>query len=750
MKYPRLLCMLGLMALYASAQAKTLAVAQFDLAAGRLCFPMQLTSTGKYYDACLKLEKSTPPYQFSLLSSTLATHDLASIGTYGTNGLKLPLVRVSDGRVFADANFSVAVNTATSAFTFTLTSARRIDQAYDFAHQSVARLWNEAMLNSIRSDLARPTVHARNLFHTSVAMYDAWSAFTGSAEPYLLGNTVDGYSCAFISFPGFNNVEANRKAAISYAAYRVLRHRFAKSPGAAAAKIIHDDLMLMLGYDPAFDSRDYSNGSGAALGNHIGDCVIAYGLQDGANEANNYAPLTYKPVNTPLTVTKGGNTTMTNPDRWQSLAFETFIDQSGNVFQAATPPAVTPEWGRVLPFALAANDASVYQRDGANWMVYLDPGPPALLKNPATAAEYRWSHEMVAIWSSHHNTSDGVMWDISPGGIGNIPDYPTTLTGHHDFYDWLGGGDTSRGRTTNPVTGKPYAPQIVPRGDYTRVLAQYWADGPRSETPPGHWYTIFNRVADHPLVVKRYRGQGPLLSDLEWDVKGYFLIGGTVHDVAVTAWGIKGWYDSSRPVSAIRYMAERGQSSDPHKPNYHAEGLDIIPGYIEQIVAGDPLAGANGVNIGKMKLYAWRGTPYITDTKTQVAGAGWILATEWVPYQTRTFVTPPFPGYISGHSTFSRAAATVMTLFTGSEYFPGGMSEFVAKKNEYLDVERGPSVDVILQWATYQDASDQTSLSRIWGGIHPPMDDIVGRYIGSVVGDDAFTLADKYFRGVGP
>ncbi len=89
---------------------------------------------------------------------------------------------------------------------------------------------------------------------------------------------MDDYSCAFTSFPGVNNVEENSKATISYAAYRVLRHRFAKSPDAAAAKIIHDDLMLMLGYDPTFDSRDYSNGSGAALVNLIGDCVIAYGL----------------------------------------------------------------------------------------------------------------------------------------------------------------------------------------------------------------------------------------------------------------------------------------------------------------------------------------------------------------------------------------------------------------------------------------------------------------------------------------
>ena len=88
-----------------------------------------------------------------------------------------------------------------------------------------------------------------------------------------------------------------------------------------------------------------------------------------------------------------------------------------------------------------------------------------------------------------------------------------------------------------------------------------------------------------------------------------------------------------------------------------------------------------------------------------------------------------------------------MTLLTGDEYFPGGMSEFYCKKNEYLVFEDGPSVDVTLQWATYRDASDQCSLSRIWGGIHPPVDDIPGRHIGKKIGRNAFLRAEQYFSG---
>jgi len=88
-----------------------------------------------------------------------------------------------------------------------------------------------------------------------------------------------------------------------------------------------------------------------------------------------------------------------------------------------------------------------------------------------------------------------------------------------------------------------------------------------------------------------------------------------------------------------------------------------------------------------------------------------------------------------------------MTLLTGDPFFPGGMGEFHVKKNEFLVFEEGPSVDLTLQWATYRDASDQTSLSRIWGGIHPPADDIPGRLIGEKIGVSAFLQAERYFLG---
>lgn len=619
------------------------------------------------------------------------------------------------------------------------------------AQHSVARQWNEVLLDAIRNDFARPTVHARNLFHTSVAMYDAWAVYDSKATPFFLGRTVGGYTCPLVEFPQPADKKAAQEEAISYATYRLLRHRFKGSPGASKILDECDSLFLELGYDPANQSLDFKSGDPAALGNYLAHHLITFGLQDGSNESLKYENQYYQRVNVALAPDIPGNPYILDPNRWQPLSLEVFIDQSGNPIPGRTAEFLSPEWGNVTPFALSDADLNIYQRDGDDYWVYHDPGPPAYIDpetGGGTSEFYQWGFSLVAVWSGHLDPSDSVMWDISPGSIGNIPNLPDKMEDYDQFYDLLNGGDPSLGHDINPHTGQPYEPQIVPRADYARVLAEFWADGPDSETPPGHWFTILNYVNDHPDFEKKFKGEGAVLDDLEWDVKAYFVMGGTMHDVAISAWGIKGWYDYIRPVSAIRYMADQGQSTDPTLDNYHVAGIPLVPGYIEVVEEGDSLAGNNNQHVGKIKLFAWRGPDYIDDPEVDEAGVGWILAENWWPYQRPTFVTPPFAGYVSGHSTYSRAAAELMTLLTGDEYFPGGMGEFVAKKNEFLVFEEGPSVDVHLQWATYRDASDQTSLSRIWGGIHPPVDDIPGRIIGIDIGMESFHYAERFFNGM--
>lgn len=613
------------------------------------------------------------------------------------------------------------------------------------AQHSVARQWNEALLEAIRTDFARPTVHARNLFHASVAMYDAWAAYDDVATTYLLGNNVRGFPCPFSGVPQPDDLKQAREEAISYASYRLLSHRFRNSPGAVATQNRLNELMATLGYDINYTSIDYNSGSPAALGNYIGRSLIDYGYQDGANEAAGYKNKYYQPVNPPLFPIVWGNADIKDPNRWQPIGLDVFIDQSGHSI-SELPEFLGPEWGRVAPFALEESNLNIYERNGHEYWVYHDPGPPPYL-GKELSDEYKWGFALVSAWSSHLYPADSVMLDISPASIGNIENFPLSIQNYRNFYDFLNGGDTGKGHDVNPHTGAPYTPQVVPRGDYTRVLAEFWADGPASETPPGHWFTILNYVTDHPLFERRTGGKGPVVDELEWDVKAYLTLGGAMHDCAVTAWGLKGWYDYVRPVSAIRYMADQGQSSDVNLPNYSENGIPLIESLIEVVEAGDPLDGG-GANVGKVKIYSWRGPDYIANPDKDMAGVGWILAENWWPYQRPSFVTPPFAGYLSGHSTFSRAAAEVLTLLTGDAYFPGGMGEFKASKNEFLVFEEGPSVDITLQWATYRDASDQTSLSRIWGGIHPPADDTRGRLIGKEIGIKSYEYAKMYFDGV--
>jgi hypothetical protein len=118
-----------------------------------------------------------------------------------------------------------------------------------------------------------------------------------------------------------------------------------------------------------------------------------------------------------------------------------------------------------------------------------------------------------------------------------------------------------------------------------------------------------------------------------------------------------------------------------------------------------------------------------------------------MPYQLLGFVTPPFAGYVSGHSTLSRTSAEILTQLTGTPFFPGGIFDYEIPAASGLDFEYGPMEPVTLQFATYFDASDQASLSRLYGGIHPAADDFAGRRIGHLIGAETWTLAMRYFNG---
>jgi hypothetical protein len=590
--------------------------------------------------------------------------------------------------------------------------------------RSVARRWDEAILAAVRKDLARPPVQARNLFHASAAMWDAWAAYDPSADGWLVTEK-----------DAAADVAAARTAALSFAVYRLAHARYAAAPDAADALARFDALMNDLGFDPGFTST--SGDAPAAVGNRIGAAFLAFGAADGANEAGDYADPSWTPTNPPLVVANPGVVSSPatlagfDPNAWQQLELSRFVDQNGNAQPGGVQAYVGAGWGKVTPFAL------VRPPDGGAYGEALG-GPPRLHDATTAAACKDGVVELLRKGAELDPSDDG------PGGGGEVIDISPGALGNVDLAaDLAPDTDQGHGYALNPATGQPYAPNPVKRADYARALAEFWADGPQSETPPGHWNLIANAASDDPALVRRIGGVGPEVSRLEWDVKLYFALNGALHDAAIAAWELKRVFQGSRPITLVRWLALHGPevtSTD--------DGIPLVPGLVEVITAESSQPGqrhaALAGHVGEIAVHAWPGQP--ADPVHDVSGVQWLLAVDWVPYQRRTFVTPPFPGWVSGHSTYSRAGAEVLAAFTGSPYFPGGLGEYVVPRG-FLQFEHGPTTDVPLQWARYDDAADQAGISRRWGGIHPWYDDYAGRRLGEQIGTQAFAHATPYFDG---
>ncbi len=596
------------------------------------------------------------------------------------------------------------------------------------AEHSVARQWNDALLDAIRIDFPAPTIHARNLYHASVVMWDSWATFDSTTRGIFYTKKT----------PLPADISAARNEAISYAAYHLLSQRYKYAVDPLGTQAIFDGVMESLGYDT--DITTTLGNSPPAIGNRIAARVLASTIDDGSNEANGYVDDTgYSPLNDPMHLQFTYFLDMDEPNHWQPLALESRFTQNG-LKAERVQTYVSPNWGDVTPFALQPES-------GQDPWTAVDPGPPPLLRGVGdvdfkanvldvirhgAVLDPRMLKIPFDLSTVGLRAGQSTMIDISPASFGN-----RVLGSHID-----------EGYAKNPVTGLPYTPQLVRLGDYGRVIAEFWADGPESETPPGHWFTLANYVADHPDTVKRIGGDGPVVDDLEWDVKVYLALGGGVHDAAIAAWGSKREYDYVRPISMIRQMGGLGQSSDVgHIARYHPDGIPLESGVIEVITSQTTAPGSRHEHLakfeGEIAIYAWSGEGQVADG--EVGGTQWIRAAEWWPYQRSTFVTPPFAAYVSGHSTFSRAAAEVLTEITGSEFFPGGLGEHFFAKEAFLEFEHGPSNDVTLQWATYRDAADEAGISRLFGGIHVACDDFAGRIMGSLIGQGAWVQAQAYF-----
>jgi hypothetical protein len=562
------------------------------------------------------------------------------------------------------------------------------------ASASAPRLWVEAALDAVRRDFPAPTVHSRNLWHLSAAMWDAWAAYTPGAEPY--------FDAPEPTTKPSDRVEAIEEA-LSFAAQRLLSHRYESAVDGSDSIAQFSELMERLCHDPA---AEIEPGSPAEIGMAIADAAIEFGLDDGAGESMQYLDATYEPVNEPLVVT-GYGITMNDPNRWQPLELAQRFTQNGQEEGSGVQVFIGSQWGSVTSFALP--DADTHG-------ITLDPGPPPLLGG-ATEPEFKDAAlEVVRYADTLGGETGQALIDISPGTRGGNSVGANDGTGHD----------------LNPATGMAYVVNEVPLADYGRAIAEFWADGPDSETPPGHWNTLAIRTSDlMPEDSLRWAGEGPVLNRLEWDLRLFFTLNASLHDAAVATWGSKRAYDYVRPISMIRYLGSLGE-------------LPLEAGVVELVTDQTTVSGGRhqGLPVGSTVARTWLGSP--RDATSEVSGVGWREALVWLPYQRSTFVSPAFAGYVSGHSAFSRAAADVLTAATGTEFFPNGMFTHFVPAGSLLH-EEGPTVDVELQWATYGDAADEAGESRRYGGIHVAADDFAGRVLGAEVATLVWSEAQTYF-----
>jgi hypothetical protein len=295
---------------------------------------------------------------------------------------------------------------------------------------------------------------------------------------------------------------------------------------------------------------------------------------------------------------------------------------------------LTPHWGAVKPFALASGDQ-------------LRPPPPPMLGFDAP------------------------------------------------YVDALGN------ETTNDAAFRDQAAQILAASgaltDEHKVIAEFWADGPHTWTPPGHWMQL-------AIGLSLREGH-----DLDADICMFMALSGALLDAGIAAWDAKRAYDYVRPATAIPYL-----------------------------YAGQ-------------RVRAWAGPE---------RGSQVIDGADWRPFQPSTFVTPAFPEYVSGHSTFSAAAAEVLTRYTGSsvmfdgvtrlgrDYDGDGVEDLLGRHVAMpgsLSLDDGPAAPVTLRWATLQEAADQAGLSRRYGGIHFQDGDLRGREMGRRIGELVYANAQAYW-----
>jgi hypothetical protein len=234
-----------------------------------------------------------------------------------------------------------------------------------------------------------------------------------------------------------------------------------------------------------------------------------------------------------------------------------------------------------------------------------------------------------------------------------------------------------------------------------KAIVEFMREGPRSTGQSGHWLQFAQDISRRDKHT------------LDQDVKLYFSVTNAVFDAFMACWEAKRHYDTGRPYWWVRHY------------------------YKDQMVDG------------------WLGPG---------KGSGKVKAEDWYPYSPYEFVTPPFPGYPSGHASASGAGARILELFTGSDHYgavayqvAGYMTErdFGASKMQAragvpaADIPDSKAV-VRLPLPTFTATAEMAAMSRLWGGYHIRVDNDEGLVLGRKVAMYSWPIYQAYFNGTAP
>ena len=229
---------------------------------------------------------------------------------------------------------------------------------------SIAAQWNELALAAVRSGKAKPTVTTWQLFMVSTAMYDALAVYSYDSIPYALN--VDARR------PAIEFTEENRTEAVSQAAYHLLVNIF---PSFEENHGFFQIYLRSLGYDPT----PQDGTSPSSMGYKAALAVIEARALDGSNSGNEFNditsliyPTSYNPVNHPDPISETGLFGDDfDPNRWQPLRVpngtalnedQLAVIDNLNINSYGDQTFLTPHWGAVTPFSLS--DGAEYRPDG--------------------------------------------------------------------------------------------------------------------------------------------------------------------------------------------------------------------------------------------------------------------------------------------------------------------------------------------------------------------------------------------------